>query len=452
MVAVYEWLRPAATGFAATQTRVSQPIATRFPGSRALTALIALVLIGAGIWLLLQQAVRTPLLLADSSGRMELVVLSVNSARSSTLRNAELTSRIVNTLPEHTRILILAPDREAFTVASNPWPERISFVDMPDNYALTIWPQDPFLVVQDEDGPRLLASPEFARAEDIEMAKVISDHLGLPLEYAPLNFEGGNIVADDKFVFIGANTIRLNAIQKNRPERAIAESFRDLLGKPVIVIGPTPQPVGHIDMMLTPLGERRLMLADPGWGARIAAQELADNPAAVAEFERNCELNFFGHNDITEVTSLDGAIIRPPPIVGTTKLAIAESQTIAASLDRVAQTLTELDFEVIRLPFLYRLPPPNEGIAEGETITSQPGYPQLTYNNVLIDTVEDRRTVYLPAYGWAALDDAAARAWRSQGYRVVQIPGFTTNAMYGGALRCSVKVLGRDLPTIGLNQ
>ena len=107
---------------------------------------------------------------------MELVVLSVNSARSSTLRNAALTSRIVNALPEHTRILILAPDREAFTVASNPWPDRIVFADMPENYSLTIWPQDPFLVLQGDDGPRLLASPEFARADDIEMAKVVSEH------------------------------------------------------------------------------------------------------------------------------------------------------------------------------------------------------------------------------------------------------------------------------------
>jgi len=364
-----------------------------------LLALIALTLIGVGIALLLQHNVRTTTLLADSSGRMELVVLSVNSARSSTLRNAALTSRIVNALPEHTRILILAPDREAFSVAANPWPERIGFADMPANYALTIWPQDPFLVLQAEDGPRLLASPEFARAEDIEMARVVAADLGLPLEYAPLNFEGGNIVSDSEFAFIGANTIRRNAIDKNQPERAIAEQFRELLGKPVIVIGPAPQPVGHIDMMLTPLGEHRLMLADPGWGARIAA------------------------------------------------LAIADSEASATTLDRVAETLTALGFEIIRVPFLQRLPPPIESIAAGETITSQPGFPQLTYNNVLIETENGRKTVYLPAYGWAALDDAGAEAWRAQGYEVVQIPGFTTSAMYGGALRCSVKVLRRKLET-----
>ena len=374
---------------------------------------------------------------------MELVVLSVNSARSSTLRNAALTSRIVNALPEHTRILILAPDREAFTVASNPWPDRIVFADMPENYSLTIWPQDPFLVLQGDDGPRLLASPEFARADDIEMAKVVSEHLGLPLEYAPLNFEGGNIVASDDFVLIGANTIRSNAIEQQQPEQAIAEQFRDLLGKPVIVIGPAPQPIGHIDMMLTPLGDRRLMLADPAWGARLAAAALATNPAEVDQFERNAERDFFGHADITSVTGLDGSIIRPPPMVGTTAQAIAESRAIANTLDRVAETLRSLDFEVVRIPFLYRQAPPLESFAEGETITSQPGYPQLTYNNALIESAGEHKTVYLPTYGWESLDNAAADTWRDQGYEVVQIPGFTTNAMYGGALRCSVKVLRR---------
>ncbi len=396
----------------------------------------------------MQQRVPTPILLADATGRMELVVLSVNSARSSTLRNAAITSRIVNTLPEHTRILILAADREAFTVAANPWPERVTFVDMPASYSLTIWPQDPFLVLQGENGPRLLASPEFARAEDIEMARVLAADLDLPLEYATLNFEGGNIVADRDFVFIGANTIRRNAIDKNKTERAIAEQFREELGKQVIVIGPAPQPVGHIDMMLTPLGGRRLMLADPGWGARIATQATTDNPAALAAFENNAEADFFGHRDITSVTALSGEIIRPPAIVGTTRLAIADSEAIAPTLDRVADTLTDLGFEVFRVPYLQRMPPPLESIAAGETITSQPGYPQLTYNNVLIETDDARNTVYLPAYGWAALDDAGAEAWRAQGYHVVQIPGFTTNAMYGGALRCSVKVLRRYLEQV----
>lgn len=317
---------------------------------------------------------------------------------------------------------------------------------MPEVYSLTIWPQDPFVVLRDAAGTRLLASPDFARADDTEMARVLAEHLDLPLEYASLAFEGGNIVADEKQVFIGANTIRLNAIEKNLTDREVASRFQQELGKPVIVIGPLPQPIGHIDMMLTPLGNNRLMLADPGWGARLAATDLAQNPQAVAAFEETSERNFFGHGDITEVTSNSGEVIRPPQILGATAYAVADSKAIAGAINQLAARLEQLGFEITRVPFLYRKPDLSTPIAAGETIPGKPDYPQITYNNVLLESDGEVKTVYLPAYGWKSLDTAAADAWRARGYKVVSMPGFTTTAMYGGALRCSVKVLLRNPP------
>lgn len=382
--------------------------------------------------------------LADSAGRIELALVSVNSARSSSLRNAALTTTIVNRLPRHTKFLILASDRDAFSVVSNPWPERIRFVDMPQDFELTIWPQDPFVVLEDEAGPRLLASPEFARADDREMARLVAEFLDLPLDYASLAFEGGNIVADESHVFIGANTIRHNALEQKLTEAEIALRFEQEFGRKVIVVGPAPQPIGHIDMMLTPLGGTRLVLADPGWGARLARQDLDKNPQAVAAFETSSEGNFFGLPGISELATASGGRIRPPAIVGSSAQAIADSKAIAASLDRLAASLGELGFEVHRVPYLFQQPQRPEPQAVGETIPASPGYPQLTYNNVLLEATEDHRSVYLPSYGWESLDRAAANAWRELGYRVTSVPGFTTTAMYGGALRCSVKVLSRQ--------
>lgn len=383
-------------------------------------------------------------LLADNRGQIELAVLSVNSARSSSLRNADLTSTIINNLPEKAKIVILAADREAFTVLSNPWPERIHFVDMQDDHSLTIWPQDPFVVLRDENGTRLLASPEFARADDREMARLLAGFLDLPLEYAPFAFEGGNIVADESRVFVGANTIRFNALAKNLPEEEIARLFQDEFGKAVIVVGPAPQPIGHIDMMLTPLGGKRLMLADPGWGAALAQQDLDGNPQAVATFEQSSESNFFGLPEIIELKTPDGDKIRAPEIIGASRFAIEDSKAIAEALDQVGASLEKLGFEVFRVPYLYRKADWPEAIADGETIPARPGYPQITYNNVLLESDGAQNTVYLPSYGWPRLDQAAIGAWRELGYRVTPIPGFTTTAMYGGALRCSVKVLSRN--------
>jgi hypothetical protein len=75
---------------------------------------------------------------------------------------------------------------------------------------------------------------------------------------------------------------------------------------------------------------------------------------------------------------------------------------------------------------------------------SGPAYPTLSYNNVLLETLEGERRVYLPRYGFSPLDDAAKSAWESFGFEVVTIDGLTTSAMYGGALRCVLKVLVRQ--------
>ncbi len=407
---------------------------------------LALLAVLSGGWLLhfyLGEEPPQQTVLADLGGPIEQIVISASSARSSTLRNVELINEIVNRLPPRIKILILAADRDAFTLVSNPWRDRVSFADMPERYRLTIWPQDPFVVLQGRDGPRLLASPEFARAEDTEMARLVATELALPLQYAELSFEGGNIVSDGDFVFIGANTIRHNALEQQVPETEIARRFERLLGKPVIVVGPLPQPIGHIDMMLTPLGDKRLLLADPAWGARLAQQDLTDNPAAVTAFEQRSMQDFFGHSAIGEVHLLDGSVLQPPAIMDTTPLAFSDSNGIAAAIDGLAESLERLGFEIERVPYLEPRAAPAESLARGESIPGQPGYPQITYNNVLIENLENSARVYLPEYGWPALDRAAAKTWQDLGYEVVGVPGFTTSAMYGGALRCSVKVLAR---------
>lgn len=411
---------------------------------------IALLCLLAGLGAVLFGRVPAAPLLADTEGRIESVALVVNSARSSTLRNTELTNHIVNALPAHTRVLILAPDREAFEVASNPWPDRISFADIPQNFDFTMWPQDPFLVIGRGDKARLLVSNTFERVEDREIAAVIAHARGLPAAMSGLSFEGGNIVSDPQFVFIGANTIRFNALQTNQTDQSVAKQFQRELGKPVIVIGPLPQPIGHIDMMLTPLGGKHLLLADPEWGARLAQAELDNNPAAVAAFEAMCMEQFFGDQSIRQVIVDGDTPYRPPELAGETARAIADSRTIAPQLDRLGEQLEAMGFTVSRIPYLQQQPlvaPAPEGLPEVDR--PAPGYPQITYNNVLLEQYQDAesgqtmRVVYLPQYGWAQFDSIAAATWRELGYTVKPVPGFAVSAMYGGALRCAVKVLSR---------
>ncbi len=423
-------------------------------------AAIVLLAIGAAVVLchVHRQSAPPPAwqVVADDAGAIRHVVCLVNSARRSTLRNASLVTKIVNALPPRAHVTILSNDRAAFIVARNPHPDRVDFVNLPTKCDFTIWPQDPFLVLS---GPQrrqcLLASAEFDRADDRLIAQRLAEHLGFEHRTSELAFQGGNIVVGARHALIGAETIRHNAIRLDISDEEAVRRFQQELGRPVIVLGPLPQPVGHVDMVVTPLDEHHLALADPSVGARLAGQQLDAHPGQVRAFERSCEEQYFGDPRIQVLRDREGKEIRPQKIVGQTANAIKASREVGPHLDKLARQLENFGYHVRRVPFLFRgremadeeeqrsgrEKDSDQGTKERET-----GYPCLTYNNVLMETLPDRRVVYLPQYGWPAMDAAARAAWERIGYEVVGVEDLATSAISGGSLRCCVKVLKRHVP------
>jgi len=401
--------------------------------------------------------------LSDTEGTLRLVACGLTSARKAVLHNARLVSRIANALPPRVRMVLLTNDREVFAVLSDPWPGRVSFVELPSDIGITIWPQDPFLVLRGRNGRTiLLVSREFDRACDRDVPDALAGHFGWEVRESELCFEGGNIVVGPDRAFIGANTIRYNALALEQSGVEVARRFEQELGRPVLVIGPAPQPIGHLDMCLTPLDAHRVVLADPGWGADLAERALKTNPGGVEAFERWCEEHFFGLPGVRELLSADGHVIRPPRVVGMTAEAIEDSRSIDAAIDRVAKELRERGYEVARMPYLSlrsrqaergtnaarevagTSQPSTRSTARNDEDAQGPRYPELTYNNVLLDRSEGRSIVYLPQYGWEALDRPAREQWAKLGFEVHTVQGLTTSAMFGGSLRCCVKVLARD--------
>lgn len=381
-------------------------------------------------------------LLADTTGNIEQAVISINSARRAALRNVALISNIVNGVPARIHFSILTNDRQAFTIASNPQPERIQFLELPEDNPITIWTQDPFLVLRNAaEDVRLLVPREFDRAGDRSMAARIASNFSYTTSESKLFFEGGNIVSDEEHIFVGADTIRYNADRWVLTEDQIVALFEQELGRRVLVVGPAPQPIGHIDMMLTPLGDGRVALADPAAGAAIIEELFASDPKLIKSFELKTQQEFFGAPEIERLVGVDGSEIQPPDLIGQTVTMAEASQQIAPMLDAIATALKAYGYEVLRVPFLYGGPIKNSA---DEGFTGSAGYPMLTYNNVLLENTETKKTVYLPQYSLAALDNAAAEAWSAHGFEVRTIPGLTISAMYGGALRCSVKVLERS--------
>jgi hypothetical protein len=380
-------------------------------------------------------------LLPDVGARPRVAAIGVNSARRATLRNADLVTNLVNGLPASTRFFILTNDRSAFTVARNDRPERIRFLDLPFENPITIWTQDPFLVLTGPGGEiTLLTSKDFERADDRMMADVIARHAGYQVKASGLFFEGGNIVSDREHVFIGANTIRRNALALDVSEAEVVLRFEEELGRRVLVVGPFPQPVAHIDMVLTPLGDGRVALADAAAGAGLAARMLREEPKSVARFEGWCEEHFFGDPSIREVAGVDGPVTAPD-VRGRTGEMIERSRKIAPLLDGVARSLEGYGYRVERIPFLFGGPEIYPAAENDRSMRA--AYPMLTYNNVLVEEDSSGKLVYLPRYGWPAMDEAARQAWGRLGFATRPIDGLTISAMYGGALRCAVKVLAR---------
>ncbi len=375
--------------------------------------------------------------LADFGSEIQVVVCSATSARTSSLRNSELVSNIVNGLPKDVHVLLLVNDRQAFDAKDGG--SRVSFVELPSETGISIWPQDPFVVVSNQQETRLITPCTFEREDDRIMPIALGKALDIEVISSDLYFEGGNIVTGEDAVFIGVDTIAMNA-QLHQEERAeIKSRFEKLLGRPVVVVGQAEQTINHIDLIVTPLSGNRVAIADSRLGANLARQSMQNAPEEVSGFEKQCENMFFGREDITELSDLSGDSILRPVIVGQTANAIRSSLAVADELDAIANQLSQAGYSVVRIPALV----PDLSLHLNEAGKEKPNYPFVTYNNVLVENKNGRPVVYLPQYGFPVLDAAGAQGWKRLGFDVKRIAGFSTSAMYGGSLRCCTKVLLR---------
>lgn len=375
--------------------------------------------------------------LCDSGAEIQAVVCSLSSARTSSLRNTALLTNIVNALPRDIQVIVLVKDLTAFK--KNSPNQRVKFIEVPNDKGISIWPQDPFVVVSNGEQTRLIAPRVFEREDDEIMPVMLGAKLSLEVVHSELCFEGGNIVCGEESVLIGYDTIALNAKLYETSFDDIESRFAELFGRPVITVGTESQAIGHIDLVVTPLAGKKIAIADSRAGAVLARTALQDAPGEIKQFEQACESNFFGRADITELADLSGKVIRRPQIVEQTQVSIEASVTAADSLDAIARQMTEGGLEVVRIPALV----PDVTSKFNEEGKETPGFPFITYNNVLLENRSQEKIVYLPQYGCRPLDEAGAHCWTSLGYTVKTIKGFSTSAMYGGALRCCTKVLAR---------
>jgi hypothetical protein len=211
-----------------------------------------------------------------------------------------------------------------------------------------------------------------------------------------LVIEGGNVVANIRHVFVGANVFDDNADTGHDPD-AIRRVLARELGNDLVLLRDFQGTVPwcHVDMYLTPLDERTVLLASPALGAAALDWDEIDNGNA--------------------------------PGIETMTDEIDDSPDIAKRFESIAFALEALGYRV-------RFAPALAGLDENWLVT---------YTNVLTERRGRRRIVYMPVYEIPSLDRLAARIYRRRGFevRTVDVSGIFS---LGGALRCIANVTRRD--------
>lgn len=104
-------------------------------------------------------------------------------------------------------------------------------------------------------------------------------------------------------------------------------------------------------------------------------------------------------------------------------LGLEQAHKIADALDTTALELEQAGYHVVRIPYL-----PNGHTAKDNRNDDGLGI-AYNYSNVLVEVYGDVKKIYCPELGFKQLDEAAAAAYASVGFKVIFIKGLLTNAL-----------------------
>jgi len=260
---------------------------------------------------------------------------------------------------------------------------------------LTLWARDGALLTQTQEGQEVLLLPRSFRGDglvDPRINRLVVQGTGaaparlqsalpwLVVRRCGLYFEGGDVVASRKAVLLGQQTLVRNMTELHLSREAVIEKFQQLLGLNVVIV--EPQPDFHIDLGFTFLDDQTVAVADPGM-ALPAASQLPDlQPLLQATRDKQLQQRY----------------------------------------DRAARNLEEHGYRVVRLPNLG-----------GIGLTT----PYITYNNVLLESYEAIKKVYLPQYQLNPLDELARKVYLQHGFQVVEMPSAPLSTRLWGSIRCA---------------
>lgn len=120
-------------------------------------------------------------------------------------------------------------------------------------------------------------------------------------------------------------------------------------------------------------------------------------------------------------------------------LNIKKAAELADVLDDTAKHLETQGYRIYRMPYL-----PN-GLNNRAKRNDKVAGLSFNYSNVLTEVYGDVKKVYMPAFGFKQLDEAAAAVYEKAGFQVIYIKGLLTNALTVGPAGAGLDCLTSDI-------
>ncbi|MCB9870564.1 MAG: agmatine deiminase family protein [Planctomycetes bacterium] len=306
---------------------------------------------------------------------------------------------LARALSPETRILVVVPDARhlegaRFTLQSAGFAEaRCEFCAT--ERPISVWARDRMIPLV--TGGRLeFFRPlgdqvDAERAGDLDVAPLLAQRRSGTL-LGGMFLEGGNVIVGSGRVFVGRTVVEENP-GVGGAVAVVERRLRELFGAEPLVLGTASTlPHPHIDMMLTHIGDRTVLLADPVPGIEL-----------LRALRRMRMPSFIG----------------VPMVEVTEELQIRKLPGYEVMLGQLRRTGLQID----RLPILH---------STGDGV--------YTWNNAIVERRADGRRAYVPVYGVPQLDEMALATYRRHGLRAFPIDVSRVMHM-GGAVRCLSNVV-----------
>jgi hypothetical protein len=348
--------------------------------------------------------------LSDTDGKISEILLHYDGLLDEEL--GPVYETLFKTMPDNLHIRVLCSTSVGTDQFIDQWASmaagmdrELSVIDV--DQPISIWSRDRYIVRQTAKDPFWgigyippdLPEYYYEKSNELDVFAQLSERRLIPrVEKGDVHLEGGNIVANSRHAFIGANVLSDNILSSGM--RTFMTELERLAGKPVFLVGDREKgvPYEHVDMYLTPLDNSTVLLGSTHMSLELLFSRLAPEEGMdLAE-------NLAPHLD--------------------------DSSESEEQFEAIAHQLRTAGYRVLRIPAL---------VDQGRNW-------MISYNNVLIDNQGDTRTVYLPVYQIPALDRVAADIYCELGFKVVEVD-VSTVYEWGGAVRCLVNVTQRSPAT-----